>query len=93
MDKSVLSPEYLKAAGYVPLYREQNGGDFVRADAVRNPERLPLVAISRGQEPLKRWSGNVLRSTVVAGTRGSRVSWFQDARRKALVETRPRKER
>ncbi|MGW6060896.1 hypothetical protein [Streptomyces sp. NPDC055189] len=38
-----LTPPLLAAAGYVPLYVEGNGGDFVRADAVRNPARIAAV--------------------------------------------------
>ncbi|MEU6661060.1 hypothetical protein [Streptomyces sp. NPDC046821] len=43
VDKTGLTPERLADAGYVPLYRQQNGGDFVRADAVREPARLTAV--------------------------------------------------
>ncbi|MEU6678183.1 hypothetical protein [Streptomyces sp. NPDC046925] len=35
-----LTPPLLAAAGYVPLYAEGNGGDFVRADAVRDPAKI-----------------------------------------------------
>ncbi|MFH8485366.1 hypothetical protein [Streptomyces longisporoflavus] len=38
-----LTPPLLAAAGYVPLYTEGNGGDFVRADAVRDPARIAAV--------------------------------------------------
>ncbi|MEU6001500.1 hypothetical protein ABZ837_27190 [Streptomyces sp. NPDC047197] len=41
--KSGLTPPRLAAAGYVPLYREGNGGDFVRADAVRDPARITAL--------------------------------------------------
>lgn len=41
--KSGLTTPRLAAAGYVPLYREGNGGDFVRADAVRDPARITAL--------------------------------------------------
>ncbi|MFG2496600.1 hypothetical protein ACGFSB_00015 [Streptomyces sp. NPDC048441] len=41
--KSGLTTPRLAAAGYVPLYREGNGGDFVRADAVRDPARIAAL--------------------------------------------------
>ncbi|MGW5861803.1 hypothetical protein ACWFRJ_06465 [Streptomyces sp. NPDC055239] len=41
--KSGLTPPLLAAAGYVPLYIEGNGGDFVRANAVKDPARITAV--------------------------------------------------
>ncbi|RVU24525.1 hypothetical protein EOT10_16120 [Streptomyces antnestii] len=41
--KPGLTAARLADAGYVPLYRQQNGGDFVRADAVHDPSRLASV--------------------------------------------------
>lgn len=41
--KSGLTVPRLAAAGYVPLYREGSGGDFVRADAVRDPARITAL--------------------------------------------------
>ncbi|MEU5954180.1 hypothetical protein [Streptomyces sp. NPDC047525] len=41
--KTGLTVPRLAAAGYVPLYREGEGGDFVRADAVRNPARITAL--------------------------------------------------
>ncbi|MGW7084083.1 hypothetical protein ACWGH2_11385 [Streptomyces sp. NPDC054871] len=38
--KTGLTEPRLTAAGYVPLYREGNGGDYVRRDAVRDPARI-----------------------------------------------------
>jgi hypothetical protein len=43
VDKPGLTPARLADAGYVPLYRQQNGGDFVRADAVPDPARITAV--------------------------------------------------
>ncbi|MEV0528131.1 hypothetical protein AB0I66_32380 [Streptomyces sp. NPDC050439] len=41
--KSGLTEPRLAAAGYVPLYREGNGGDYVRAAAVRDPARITAL--------------------------------------------------
>ncbi|MFG2647339.1 hypothetical protein [Streptomyces sp. NPDC048436] len=41
--KSGLTMPRLTAAGYVPLYREDTGGDFVRAGAVRDPARITAL--------------------------------------------------
>ncbi|GAA1939997.1 hypothetical protein GCM10009837_77660 [Streptomyces durmitorensis] len=41
--KTGLTVPRLAAAGYVPLYREGDGGDFVRADAVRDPARIAAL--------------------------------------------------
>lgn len=41
--KSGLTEPRLVAAGYVPLYREGNGGDYVRADAVGDPARITAL--------------------------------------------------
>ncbi|MFE6159362.1 hypothetical protein ACFQ7F_10690 [Streptomyces sp. NPDC056486] len=38
-----LTPPLLAAAGYFPLYTEGDGGDFVRADAVKDPARITAV--------------------------------------------------
>ncbi|MFD3479528.1 hypothetical protein [Streptomyces sp. NPDC058695] len=43
VDKPGLTRARLADAGYVPLYRQQNGGDFVRADAVPDPARITAV--------------------------------------------------
>ena len=43
VNKPGLTAARLADAGYVPLYRQQNGGDFVRADAVRDPARIAAV--------------------------------------------------
>lgn len=41
--KTGLTVSRLAAAGYVPLYREGDGGDYVRADAVRDPARVTAL--------------------------------------------------
>ncbi|MFF1696757.1 hypothetical protein ACFVXC_24625 [Streptomyces sp. NPDC058257] len=41
--RSGLTPPVLAAAGYVPLYIEGDGGDFVRADAVKDPARIAAL--------------------------------------------------
>ncbi|MEU3740423.1 hypothetical protein AB0E78_25595 [Streptomyces sp. NPDC032198] len=41
--KSGLTAARLAAAGYVPLYTEGNGGDYVRVDAVRDPDRITAL--------------------------------------------------
>lgn len=46
--KTGLTESRLLAAGYVPLYREGNGGDYVRADAVRDPARITALRESVG---------------------------------------------
>ncbi|MFB7994380.1 hypothetical protein ACFC4G_16380 [Streptomyces sp. NPDC056002] len=43
VDKAGLTVARLADAGYVPLYRQHNGGDFVRADAVHDPARIAAV--------------------------------------------------
>ncbi|MFD0032016.1 hypothetical protein ACWGDS_30065 [Streptomyces sp. NPDC055059] len=43
VNKPGLTVARLADAGYVPLYRQQNGGDFVRADAVHDPARIAAV--------------------------------------------------
>ncbi|MFD7202414.1 hypothetical protein [Streptomyces sp. NPDC059893] len=43
VNKPGLTAARLADAGYVPLYRQQNGGDFVRADAVHDPARIAAV--------------------------------------------------
>ncbi|MFB7714690.1 hypothetical protein [Streptomyces sp. NPDC056105] len=43
VDKPGLTVSRLADAGYVPLFRQQNGGDFVRADAVHDPARIAAV--------------------------------------------------
>ncbi|WP_432164763.1 hypothetical protein [Streptomyces sp. bgisy031] len=43
VDKAGLTVARLADAGYVPLYRQRNGGDFVRADAVHDPARIAAV--------------------------------------------------
>ncbi|MWA11479.1 hypothetical protein [Streptomyces sp. BA2] len=41
--KTGLTEARLTAAGYVPLYHEGNGGDYVRRDAVRDPDRITAL--------------------------------------------------
>ncbi|MGW7065715.1 hypothetical protein ACWGII_21560 [Streptomyces sp. NPDC054855] len=41
--KSGLTAPRLAAAGYVPLYREGNGGDYVLTAAVRDPARITAL--------------------------------------------------
>ncbi|MGW7273215.1 hypothetical protein ACWGH5_22140 [Streptomyces sp. NPDC054864] len=41
--KTGLTEPLLATAGYVPLYREGNGGDYVRSDAVRDPARITAL--------------------------------------------------
>ncbi|MFF1683536.1 MULTISPECIES: hypothetical protein [unclassified Streptomyces] len=43
VNKPGLTVARLAEAGYVPLYRQQNGGDFVRADAVHDAARITAV--------------------------------------------------
>ncbi|MFG2519007.1 hypothetical protein [Streptomyces sp. NPDC048527] len=43
VNKPGLTLARLAEAGYVPLYRQGNGGDFVRADAVHDPARITAV--------------------------------------------------
>ncbi|MGW6153770.1 hypothetical protein ACWFRM_11625 [Streptomyces sp. NPDC055144] len=43
VNKPGLTVARLADAGYVTLYRQQNGGDFVRADAVHDPARIAAV--------------------------------------------------
>ncbi|OON72135.1 hypothetical protein B1H18_30945 [Streptomyces tsukubensis] len=41
--KTGLTADRLKAAGYEPLYRQEDGGDYVRTAAVGDPGRIPGV--------------------------------------------------
>ncbi|WP_306333511.1 hypothetical protein [Streptomyces sp. KL118A] len=58
-DKTGMKAPRLTAEGYLPLYRTADGGgDWVRADAVRRPERLG---------PLRAWAGRVVPAAYESG--------------------------
>lgn len=57
--KTGMTAPRLTAEGYLPLYRTADGGgDWVRADAVRHPERLG---------PLRAWAGRAVPAAYESG--------------------------
>ncbi|MDG4862876.1 hypothetical protein P8605_32535 [Streptomyces sp. T-3] len=57
-EKTDMKAPQLTAAGYVPLYRQGVGGDWVRADAVRDSARL---------ESVRAWAAHAVPESRVSG--------------------------